>query len=73
MKSHDCYYSYLSGIVFCGDEVNNGLNESGGGWGVGDVGCVELCGGVGYFLLQHIIQLLAHLLKRKDSLGDDRY
>ena len=66
-SSHDRYHIYLFGIVFCGDEVNNGLNEPGGGWGIRDVGCVELCGRVGYFLLQHIIQLLAHFLKRKDS------
>ena len=71
MTSH-CIFFYLFVIVFFGDEVNNCLNESGGGWGVRDMGCVELRGRVGYFLLQHIIQLLAHFLKRKDSLVDER-
>lgn len=62
--------AYLLGVVLCGDEVDDGLDKlRRGGEGARDVK-VHL--GLRNLLLQHYIQLLAHVLEDLEEKGEER-
>ena len=54
---------YLVGVIFFRDEVNDSLNELGGGGGVGGLWVVQCHPGVCYLLHQNRVQLSSHLLQ----------